>query len=200
MFELMERYYENVRRDVFEADLAEKQWVIQVLHPHSGELCGFSTQMLLDVAVGGRFITALFSGDTIIERAHWGDNALTHVWGRLALSLIDEEPAAELYWFLISKGYKTYRFLPLFFHSFYPHPQRPTPDAVTTIVDALACEKYPRDYDAGRGVIRASAGHDRLRREWRRSRRSDCAIRSCVSSSSATPATRTARNCAVWLR
>ncbi len=33
MFALMTRYYENVRRDVFEADLDEKQWVIQVLHP-----------------------------------------------------------------------------------------------------------------------------------------------------------------------
>lgn len=163
MFALMDRYYENVRRDVFESDLTEKQWVIQVLHPRDGELCGFSTQMLLDVTVGGRPITALFSGDTIIDRAHWGDSALTHVWGRLALRLIDERPDAELYWFLISKGYKTYRFLPIFFHAFYPHPERPTPEGMEAVLDGLARAKYPHTYDAERGIIRAGAGHDRLR-------------------------------------
>jgi hypothetical protein len=162
MFALMDRYYEGVRREVFEADLDEKRWVIQVLHPRGG-LCGFSTQMLLDVSVSGRPVTALFSGDTIIDRDHWGDSALAHVWGRLALRLIDERPGAELYWFLISKGYKTYRFLPLFFHQFYPHPARATPDEARAVLDALARAKYPRAYDAGRGVVRAGAGHDRLR-------------------------------------
>lgn len=163
MFALMDRYYEHVRRDVFESDLAEKQWVIQVLHPRGGELCGFSTQMLLDAAIDGRPVTALFSGDTIIDRAHWGDSALTHVWGRLALDLIDERPDADLYWFLISKGYKTYRFLPIFFRAFHPHPERPMPQSIRAVLDGLARLKYPREYDAGRGVIRTGAGHDRLR-------------------------------------
>jgi hypothetical protein len=162
MFALMDRYYEDVRRDVFEADLAEKRWVIQLVHPGTGELCGFSTQMLLE-ADAGRPVTALFSGDTIIDRAHWGDSALTHVWGRLALALIDRHAAAELYWFLISKGYKTYRFLPVFFRAFYPHPGRPTPDALRAVLDALARRKYPHGYDPVRGVVRAGAGHDRLR-------------------------------------
>jgi hypothetical protein len=163
MFALMERHYENVRRDVFETDLDEKAWVIQVCHPRSGELLGFSTQMLLDAVVSGRPVTALFSGDTIIDRGHWGDSALMHVWGRLALTLIDERPGSELYWFLIAKGYKTYRFLPVFFHEFYPHPARTTPDRVHAMLDVLARRKYPHDFDAQRCVIRAGAGHDRLR-------------------------------------
>lgn len=162
MFALMDRYYEGVRREVFENDLAEKRWIIQILHPRGG-LCGFSTQMLLDVSAAGRSVTALFSGDTIIDRAQWGDSALAHVWGRLALRLIEERPEAELYWFLISKGYKTYRFLPLFFHTFYPHPSQEMPPEARAVLEALAQEKYPRDFDATRGIIRASAGHDRLR-------------------------------------
>jgi hypothetical protein len=158
MFALMDRYYEGVRRDVFEADLAEKRWVIQLVHPDTGWLCGFSTQMLLEADAGGRPVAALFSGDTIIDREHWGDSALTHVWGRLALALIDRHAPAELYWFLISKGYKTYRFLPIFFHAFYPHPERPTPDDVQQALDALARQKYPQRYDAERGLIRPSLG------------------------------------------
>src|SRR4051794_14413596 len=89
MFALMDRHYEQVRRDTFEADLEEKHWVIQVHDPHSGDLCGFSTQMLLKLEIAGQPIQALYSGDTIIAREHWGDQALARIWGRLALALMD---------------------------------------------------------------------------------------------------------------
>jgi len=163
MFALMERHYVNVRCEVFEADLVEKPWVILITDPHCSELCGFSTQMLLEAIVAGRPVKALFSGDTIIDRRHWGDPVLAHVWGRFALSLIDAHPQAELYWFLISKGYKTYRFLPLFFHEYYPRPDEPTPPWVQTIIDALARARYPDDYDAQAGVICAGPSQYRLR-------------------------------------
>ena len=52
MFALMDRHFENVQRSVFESDLDEKQWVIKLCHPRSGELLGFSTQMLLDATLG----------------------------------------------------------------------------------------------------------------------------------------------------
>jgi hypothetical protein len=165
MFALMEQYYENVRRATFEADLDEKHWVIEVIDPATDMLCGFSTQMLLEADAEGRPIKALFSGDTIIARDHWGDSALSHVWGRLALSLIDSLPGSELYWFLISKGYKTYRFLPVFFHEFFPRHDRATPPRVRAVIDSLSLERYPRDYDPVAGIIRGDARKDRLRPE-----------------------------------
>jgi hypothetical protein len=163
MLALLQAHYENVTPQNFFRDLQEKQWVILVLDRESGELQGFSTQMLLQVTVAGRPITALFSGDTIIDRAYWGDQALPHIWGQLALSLMDAMPETELYWFLISKGYKTYRFLPLFFHEFYPRWDAPTPEDSRDILQALAECKYPGLYDPACGVIRAGADKDRLR-------------------------------------
>src|SRR5439155_17450796 len=71
MWRLMDRHYADVCRDSFEHDLAEKEWVIQVFDA-AGELCGFSTQMLLEVSASGRPIRALVSGDTIIDRERWG--------------------------------------------------------------------------------------------------------------------------------
>ena len=85
MFELMDSYYEGVGLSSFDGDLAEKEWVIQLLEPRTGRLCGFSTQMLLRADVAGLPVCALFSGDTIVARDCWGDPALAHVWGRLAL-------------------------------------------------------------------------------------------------------------------
>lgn len=164
MLALMQRHYFNVRRAQFEADLAEKRWVI-LIHDAGGALCGFSTQTLLDAEVDGRAVKALFSGDTIIDRSHWGQQALTHVWGRLALALIDSYPGDERYWFLISKGYKTYRFLPVFFQEFYPRHDYPTPSCARSVIDALALARYARAYDSEAGVIRAGADQYRLREE-----------------------------------
>jgi hypothetical protein len=163
MFALMQRHYENVTWAAFTEDLQEKQWVILLLDPRGESVCGFSTQRLLDAEVSGRKVKALFSGDTIVARDLWGDSALAHVWGRLALSLIDGMPEAELYWFLISKGYKTYRFLPLFFREFYPRCGVSTPAWAREVLDALGQQKFPGAYDRDGGVVRAAPGKDRLR-------------------------------------
>jgi hypothetical protein len=163
MFTLMDRHYENVAPGAFAADLEEKDWVIVLTDPHTGTLCGFSTQMLLHVEVAGRPVQALFSGDTIVDRDRWGDSALAHAWGHLAMSLIDAHEDAELYWFLISKGYKTYRFLPLFFHEFYPRHNVATPVWARTVLDALGSYKYPAMYDPTAGVVKADCNKDRLR-------------------------------------
>jgi hypothetical protein len=68
-----------------------------------------------------------------------------------------------LYWFPISKGYKTYRFLPLFFHTYHPHCTQEMPEDARAVLDALARAKYPHDYDSTRGVVRAGVGHNPLR-------------------------------------
>ena len=162
MFALMDRHYHNMNRARFESDLDEKHWVILVRDARE-QVCGFSTQMLLEADAAGRPIKALFSGDTIVDRRHWGDGALAHVWGKLALSLIDTCPDDELYWFLISKGYKTYRFLPLFFHDFYPRPDQPASAWAVEVLDALGRRKYPGLYDPRGGIVRASEHKDRLR-------------------------------------
>src|SRR5262249_6615643 len=119
--------------------------------------------MLLEVEVAGRPVKALFSGDTIVAREYWGDNALSHVWGRLALSLIDSLGEGELYWFLLSKGYKTYRFLPVFFREFYPRHDVATPAWARAVLDALARSRYPDAYDSALGILRGGPGKDRLR-------------------------------------
>lgn len=154
MLALMERHYAHVLPAAFHSDLNEKQWVIQV--SHAGELCGFSTQMALEAKVNGRPIRALFSGDTIIDRQHWGDTALMKLGGELALSLAEDRQQEDWYWFLISQGYKTYRFLPVFFREFYPRYDAPIAPAMQGIIDVLAAAKFGSQYDAVRGVIRPS--------------------------------------------
>jgi hypothetical protein len=163
MFTLMQLYYEGIERAAFDADLDEKEWVIRIHDEETHELKGFSTQMLLEVEVSGRPILALFSGDTIVAQDARGERSLFQISGWFVRSLMSTYPAAELYWFLISKGYKTYRFLPLFFHEFYPRYDMPTPPAFAAVLDALGGFKLPTSYDPALGIVKAGPSSCRLR-------------------------------------
>jgi hypothetical protein len=154
MYALLADYFANVTRPHFEADLAEKEWVILLTDTTTGQIQGFSTLMRLAVTVDGQPIVAFFSGDTIIHRDYWGEAELPRLWGRHVFSLAEATPNARAYWFLISSGYKTYRFLPVFFRKFYPTYLCPTPPAVKRVVDGLARVKFPSEYDPERGIIR----------------------------------------------
>jgi hypothetical protein len=154
MFDLFARHYDGVSRGQFEEDLAEKQWVIEVIDAEGGSLRGFSTQCVLQVPHAGSIVRALFSGDTIVDRQYWGDPALSHVWGHLALSLIDKYGDEPLYWYLISKGYRTYRFLPVFFREFYPGHGVATPSAEQEVLHAFGRWKFGKAYDPATGIVR----------------------------------------------
>ena len=167
MFHLMEQNYANVRRSRFDADLAAKRWVILVCRPDDERLVGFSTQVLLEAHVGKECVRALYSGDTVVDRSHWGDSALARAWGNFALGLIDEhsDQNGRLYWFLTSKGFRTYHYLPLFFHRYFPHPASATPSWERNVIHALGTTIGGERYEPGRGIIRADGRSDFVRPE-----------------------------------
>jgi hypothetical protein len=164
LFALMVAHFDGVSRAAFEADLAEKRWVL-VLRDAHGELQGFTTIGLDAVEVEGRRIEAVFSGDTIVHRDHWGTTELAQAWGRFVLSLARADGEAPLYWFLISKGYRTYRFLPLYFQAYWPRHDGDTPTFEADVMAQLAGGRYPGCFDAEAGVLRFGGTKDRLRDE-----------------------------------
>ena len=157
MFALMDQYYETTR-PIFDADLAEKERVILLKDPTSGLIKGFSTMMRLDLAG----VTALFSGDTIIHADYRYTTALPQYWAELAFSMRDQikrvEPERPVFWFLITSGYKTYRYLPTFFRDFYPRYDRSTPAEIQQLMHTLARTRYGAQYDEQAGVIRLQQG------------------------------------------
>jgi hypothetical protein len=164
MYDLMTAHYDNVDPDTFQRDLSEKRDVILLRDSEERSIKGFSTLMLLEQAVEGDSVTALFSGDTIIDKEYWGTNELPKWWGRYAFSLIDEMPDRELYWFLMSKGYKTYRFLPVFFNEFHPRRNVDFPEREKRILDTFATSKFPESYNPKTGVISYRGGKDHLKK------------------------------------
>jgi hypothetical protein len=154
MYALLARYFAGVTRQQFESDLAEKEWAIVLRDALNEGVQGFSTLMRLRTVLDEQPVVAFFSGDTIIHRDYWGETALPRLWGRHVFALADQIRAARVYWFLICSGYKTYRYLPLFFREFYPSYQRPTPPQLKRLLDQLGQFKFGEEYHAERGVIR----------------------------------------------
>lgn len=160
MFALYERYYAATSYARFSADLADKGRVL-LLRDEAGALCGFSTVAVYEREFRGARVRVIFSGDTVVDERHWGQQALAFAWLRLAGEIKAQAPQAPLYWFLISKGHRTYRYLSAFSREFYPAPGRQTPAPVGELMAFLARERFGDAYDAASGVLRfpESLGH-----------------------------------------
>lgn len=161
MLDLMDAHYEGVTLEGLLADLRAKDRVI--LLTRGGRLRGLSTQTWFWHGSGTERVRVVFSGDTIVHRDDWGSPALAVAWGRMMLGLLDENPAAGLYWLLTSKGYKTYRFLTVFFREFLPRFGGAAEQELLALRDEIAAERFGARYDAVSGVLRAAPGAQRLR-------------------------------------
>ena len=139
--------------------------ILSDAHPsgEDGSLQGFSTIEVYDRIRVGRKFLAVFSGDTIIEKAYWGQSALQRAFVRYVVTLKLSRPLTPVYWFLISKGYKTYLLLSRNFTSYWPRHDRPTPAWEQGLVNFLATDKYPDDYVPEQGILHFAVGEGRLK-------------------------------------
>ncbi|MDK2125815.1 hypothetical protein [Parachitinimonas caeni] len=143
--------YDATSPALFAKDLLAKDWVIELREAE--RLAGFSTLAHFGFTYGGRRLRVVFSGDTVIDPVFWGSQALTTGFSELTGALAARYADEELWWLLISKGYRTYRYLPLFAREYYPHPTQPIPDAQAQLMHALGRYRFGDDYSPERGVV-----------------------------------------------
>lgn len=160
MYKLMAEFYDDTDEGVFRRDFFGKDYCL-VLCSENGDIVGFTTQKVIELSVNGKKVHGIFSGDTIIHKAYWGDIELFRVWARFWFKFAERYD--EFYWFLICKGYKTYRMLPLFWTEFYPNYRTETPEYEQAIIDAYALEIYPDEYNKESGVIEYKSLKDKLK-------------------------------------
>jgi hypothetical protein len=163
MFRVFEEYYDEVSFETFCLDLANKDDVILLLDAKN-VIQGFSTMRNLHVKVDGRDVYGLFSGDTVVAKAYWGQRVLGRAFLAYLFKQKAKHPWSPYWWFLISKGYKTYLLMANNFGEYYPAVERATPPEAKAILDAFGSTLYPDDYCADTGVIAFEQSHGQLRR------------------------------------
>lgn len=152
MFGLLCQHFEGVSRAQFEHDLAEKNWVVRLRREH--RLVGFTTLLVAANTFEGQPITALYSGDTIVAPEARGTPALAREWIASVNTIRATLPLRPCYWLLLTSGFRTYRFLPVFWREFFPCPANPTPQQSQRLLDHLAAERYGPAYDRRSGLVR----------------------------------------------
>lgn len=163
MFKLFELFYENVSFERFQHDLKGKTRVIIMLDKNK-RIQGFSTLYDFDFLHHEKNYRILFSGDTIIAPDYWGTSALTMEFLKNMIFLKMKYPTRQVWWFLISKGYKTYLLLANNFINYYPRYDRETPCEYQSLLAGLSDKLYPGKYNSETGVIEFSASeHEHLR-------------------------------------
>jgi hypothetical protein len=167
MFEVFQKYYFNADRETFIKDLKDKDIVFLLLDSRDKSIQGFSTLKNIIVELKNKKYRTAFSGDTIIEKEYWGSGALGVAFLRYLLIQKCKNPFKPLYWFLISKGYKTYLLMANNFPVHYPRYERVTPQREESLMRAMGIALYQNRYDESRGLIRfeESAKKDALKED-----------------------------------
>ncbi len=160
MAELYLAHYDGSDLQRFQRDLAMKTEALLVYADK--ELIGFTTLEIYESRFAGQSANIVYSGDTIVHPAHWGQQTLAFTWITRIAQHKRALPARPMYWFLVVKGHRTFKFLPAFAHFFYPHWRYEQCD-LKPLLDHLAQEKFGSDYNAKRGVVEFTTSHGHLK-------------------------------------
>ncbi len=161
MFTLFNRYFDNTDFGRFKADLAEKDLAI-MQRTKDGGLAGFSTVQIFRTLLSGKECTFLYSGDTIVAPEFSSSSMLIGAFGHVMLRLI-EKTEMPIYWLLISKGFRTYRLLPVFFNTFYPSYNGRKALNLKELRNRVGDYKFGKSYDPDKGIVSFNGLHDRLK-------------------------------------
>jgi hypothetical protein len=152
-------HYDGSNEVRFRRDLAEKSEVLLLWMGE--ELAGFTSFLYYRVAWRGAPVNIVYSGDTIVARRHWKQQALTFA-GLAHLGAVKRrEPDIPLYWFLLVKGHRTYKYLSVLGQSFFPHWAQSHPE-LKVLAGYLASERFGADYDPSSGLVRFPVSHGHL--------------------------------------
>jgi len=154
------KYYDGSDEARVLRDLESKTEVLRLTF--AGSLIGFTTLEVYERRWNGQPIRIVYSGDTVVEREHWGQQTLAFAWIARMGEIKRERPELPLYWFVIVKGHRTYKFLPTFGKSFYPHWSMDRDD-LKHIADMLAVEKFGASYRAATGIVEFPVSHGHLK-------------------------------------
>jgi hypothetical protein len=152
MRHLLSLHFAGVTPEQFRRDLEEKNRV--VLLRRGKELVGFSTLLAYQILVEGETVGIIYSGDTIVAPEAWGTMTLPRAWIGAVNRLRSEMVCTRCYWLLLASGFRTYRFLPVFWKEFHPRFGQTIPWEKRRILEAAARGRFGARFDPVAGIVR----------------------------------------------
>ena len=142
----------GVSPEQFGRDLAEKN--LALLLENEQKLVGFSTLLAYATIFDDAPINVIYSGDTIVIPEAWGTTALPRAWLAGVEMLRAELPPGKCFWLLLTSGFRTYRFLPVFWREFFPRFDAPAAPDRERLRGQLAKDRFGTQFLANQGIVR----------------------------------------------
>src|SRR5206468_10068210 len=99
-------------------------------------------------------VSVIYSGDTIVAPEAWGTTGLPRAWIAAVNELRAAFPRGPYYWLLLTSGFRTYRFLPLFWRDFLPRFDSVEKLEARELLDHLASDKFGAQFNRRTGIVR----------------------------------------------
>lgn len=162
MYQLMCEYYDNVNESQFRIDLFKKDYV-GLLNSEDQTIYGFTTIKVNPIKIDG--LNTIYSGDTIIDKSYWGKNNLATGWIKAVGQICSTCTKEPWLWFLISKGHRTYMYLPIYFSEYYPALDSKKGETLESHVTQIAAKMFGDYWVAKEGVLRFKTSMGNLKKD-----------------------------------
>ncbi|WP_431854959.1 hypothetical protein [Azospirillum sp.] len=154
MFDLLGVWFEGYGEDYFNEELDGVDHCVLQEEPDTGQLVGFATLYQREPVVDGRAVGLFHTLHCILDRRHWGSNALVRAMVAFMLDHArGEDGGRPWYWHYSAVGYRSYRYMPSLFRRHAPNPEQaldPFDRAVRDWVGRTCFEQY---YDTESGLV-----------------------------------------------
>lgn len=165
MHALFCKYYENTDLETFTRDLSKKDGAVILRETQSGRIRGFSTVMMMKIRHAKGEAVGFFSGDTIVDKVYWGGSHMRFTFLRFLIQQKLRYFGRPIYWFLISKGYKTYLLLANNCEHYYPRYDQPDDPFLKSLAVAYSKRLYPEQFREDLGILEMGDGAQHLKGE-----------------------------------
>lgn len=165
---LFSGYYADARYQRFLNDLSEKDHVLTMWNQNGRgrQLIGFSTVKRHVMAFPEPHV-CIYSGDTVVDKAFWGRKDLQRafLWYIFESKLLSFNK--PVFWFLISKGHKTYMMMRKNFQRSFPNHKQKTPERIKQIMDHYYSAKFQDAYSKETSLIRCGKRDESIKHKYR---------------------------------
>jgi hypothetical protein len=163
MHSVFVKYYYNADYKTFVKDLKKKTGAILLKKIDDGTIVGFSTIGLIEKTIDRKRCLGIFSGDTVIEKEYWGLSNLQTAFLRFLVMTRIKNPLTKLYWFLITKGFKTYLLMANNWLHYYPRYDKMEDEKRKSIVKTFSNHLFEGVYDEKTGLLKFGDDYQRLK-------------------------------------
>jgi hypothetical protein len=152
MFSLFSSYYREIQLSSFSKDILSKDWVMLFKDVQNLQIQGFTSLRIIEHCYLSQKMTVIYSGDTVIHQPYRNSRIFAKSWIKTVWNLARNKPQ-PCYWLLLTSGYKTYRFLPVYLKCFFPCYNQPTPPDTLHLMNNIADHLFGNQFTSATGIV-----------------------------------------------